>query len=61
MNRRDALAERVARRVEPNRVAIQENTPGIWANDAGDDLDQRRFACAVFAHQVMNFTRLKIE
>ena len=61
MNRRDALAERVARRVELNRVAVEENTAGIRANDAGDDLDQRRFACAVFAHQGVNLTRLQIE
>ena len=61
MNRGDALAERIARRAELNRVAVQENAAGIGANEAGDDLDQRRFAGAVFAHQAMDFARLQVE
>ena len=61
MNRRDALAQRIARRAEWNRPAVQENAAGIGADEAGDDLDQRRFAGAVFAHQGMDFARLQVE
>jgi hypothetical protein len=61
MDRRDALAQRIARRAELNRPALQENAAGIGADEARDDLDQRRLAGAVFAHQSMDFPRLEIE
>ncbi len=41
---------RVGRR-QRDRRAVYADLPVVWADDAGQDLDQRRFTGAVFADQ----------
>ena len=37
------------------------DVPGIRAMRAGDDLDERGFASAIFAEQRMDFARLQVK
>jgi len=44
-----------------NLVAVNFDGAGVGLMSAGDDLDQRRFACAVLAEEGVDFTGTKIE
>jgi len=47
----DAELGDVARPRDHDRLAVEDDLPGVRVVDAGDDLDQRRFACSVVADQ----------
>ena len=47
----DALLDRVLGLPERHRVTQVQHRPGVRTYRAGQDLDQRRFPSAVFAHQ----------
>ena len=57
----DAGLARLGRRTKQRRLSAQSHLAGIGGKDAGDDLDQRRLAGAVGAHQRMNFARQYFE
>ena len=51
MDDADAGGDRLARAVEADRRAVEPQLALVRTIDAGDDLDQRRFAGAVLAEQ----------
>ena len=57
----DAGGDRVARRGEADLAAVDGHPPLVGLVDAGDDLDQRRLAGAVLAHQRMDLAGPKVE
>ena len=57
MHGADAGGDRVARRSEPDLLAVDQQAPVIGPIKAGHDLDQRRLACAVLANQRVDFAR----
>src|SRR6516165_4249824 len=61
MDGADAGGERVARRGKFDRPAVEEDATRIRPVEAGDDLDQRRFAGAVLAHERMDLARAELE
>ena len=44
-----------------NRLPLQQNRASVFAVDAGDQLDEGRFACAVFTEHRMDFARVEVE
>ncbi len=54
---RDTHPEGFRRRIFGSDRTVEENFAFARMVDAGDAFHQRRFACAVFAHQRMNFSR----
>ena len=54
MDDADAGGDRVARTLEANGDAVEAQFALVGPMDAGDDLDQRRLAGAVFAEQRMD-------
>ena len=47
--------------VLPDRLAIENDFTAIGRMRAGNDFDQRRFACTVFSHQRMDFAAAQLE
>ena len=53
----DAGGERIARSVEVDELAIDDDLAGGQLDRAGDRLAERRFTGAVFAYQRMDLAR----
>ena len=58
VNRADAEGTRLAGRADMDRAAVEPNLAPIAAQGAGQDLDQRRLAGPVLAHERVNFAGL---
>ena len=54
MHHADAVADRLARRGDAHRLAVDANFAGVGLVEAVEDRHQRRFAGAVFADDAMN-------
>ena len=61
IDRADAEFLRILRRIDADDLIRELNDARILRVDAGQHLDQSRFARAVFAHQRMNFTGKQLE
>ena len=44
-----------------DHFAVDFDRSGVGLMGAGDDLDQRRFACAIFAEQRVDFAGVRVE
>ena len=55
----DAVIDRFVRRGQRNRLAFPKHFAAGAHMDAGEQLDQRRFAGSVFADDGVDFTGLK--
>ncbi len=55
VDRADAEGLRLAGRADLDRMAVEPDLAPVAAQSAGQDLDQRRLAGAVFAHQRVDF------
>jgi hypothetical protein len=53
----DAGVARVVRRVEVDRLTVDEHVAGVAADDAAEHFDERRLAGAVLAHERADLTR----
>jgi hypothetical protein len=56
MDEPDAAGERLARTREHGRRSIEAHVAAIGMEAAGEDLEQRRFASAVFADDRVGFS-----
>ena len=56
----DASCECVMSRRERHRAAIKQQGALRWLQDAGHDLDERRFPCAVLANKSNDLARIQI-
>ncbi len=61
VNGRDPGALGVLRRGETHGAPVDQDLAAVRLIDAGDDLDQRRLACAVLAEQRMNLAGADVE
>jgi hypothetical protein len=61
MHHRDPGVERVAGRVELDRLAEERDLPLVRAVQAGEDVRQRRLAGAVLAQQCVNLAGRGLE
>ena len=61
IDRADAERPRLAGRADLDRVAVEADLALVAAQGAGHDLDQRRLAGAVLAHQRVDFAGLDPE
>ena len=61
VDRRDADVERVAGRVEADRLAVDGERPLVGRVDAGQHLDQRRLAGAVVAEEAVDLPGADLE
>ena len=61
IDRRDAARLGVLRRLRMNLAPVEKHRAAVALIDAGDDLDHRRFARAVLAHERVDFAAVKIE
>jgi hypothetical protein len=61
MNHRDAGIERVARRVELDRLTPQPDLAVVRPVEAGEDVGQRRLARAVLAEQCVDLADGRLE
>ena len=59
MDDADAVLAGVRNAVDLDVLALDADLPGVHRVDAAEDLDQRRFASAVFAQQGEDFTRMQ--
>ena len=57
VHRADPELERLARRRDDGLDALDANLPGIRADEAGEDADQRRLAGSVLAEQAVHLAR----
>ena len=57
----DRGQKRVTRRSEFHRLTVEQKASGVGLVDAGHDLDKRRLACAVLAHQRVNLSGADVE
>jgi hypothetical protein len=57
----DAMGERILRRVDGHRLAIEQHLAARRGVEAHDAFDQRRLAGAVFAQQSVERARLDID
>jgi hypothetical protein len=61
VHHRDAGVERIARRVELDRLAPQPDLPAVRTVEAGEDVRQRRLAGAVLAEQRVDLAGGRLE
>ncbi len=61
MNHRDAVRRRLRRVLEMRTLPLPKHFSAIAFQHPRHDFHQRRLACAVFAHQQMNFTSIDVE
>ena len=61
MHRTDAQQMRFHRACNRNRLAVENDLAAVGWLHSAEDLDQRRFACAILAHQRMHLAGDEIE